>query len=84
VGVSPEGRAINLGQLLFDKNGMGKLQATTQLQSFSLFLTAGPYSAVRKPSEMLVLENEKRKNTKGKIFDPPRSMATCRRSFLRG
>jgi hypothetical protein len=66
--VSPDGRAINLGEVLFDKNGMGKLQATTQLQSFSLFMSAEPYSAVRQPSEMLVLENEPRQNTKGKIF----------------
>jgi outer membrane protein OmpA-like peptidoglycan-associated protein len=66
--VSPEGRAINLGEVLFDNSGNGKLQATTQLQSFSLFMTAEPYAAVRQPSEMLVLENETRKNTKGKIF----------------
>jgi outer membrane protein OmpA-like peptidoglycan-associated protein len=44
------------------------LKATTPLQSFSLFVTAEPYSAVRQPSEMLVLENAVRKNTKGKRF----------------
>jgi hypothetical protein len=56
------------GPIAFDKYGVGKLQATTQLQSFSLFLTAEPCSAERQPSEMLVLENETRKNTRGKIF----------------
>lgn len=66
--VSPNGRAINLGEIQFDKNGRGALKATTQLQSFSLFLTAEPYSAVRQPSEMVVLENALRKNTKGKIL----------------
>jgi outer membrane protein OmpA-like peptidoglycan-associated protein len=66
--VSPEGRAINLGEVLLDNNGKGKLLATTQLQTFSLFLTAEPYSAVRQPSEMLILENALRKNTKGTIF----------------
>jgi outer membrane protein OmpA-like peptidoglycan-associated protein len=66
--VSPEGRAINLGEVLFDKNGNSKLKATTQLQSFSLFVTAEPYYAVRQPSEMLILENAVRKNTKGSIF----------------
>jgi outer membrane protein OmpA-like peptidoglycan-associated protein len=66
--VSPEGRAINLGEVLFDKDGNGKLKTTTQLQSFSLFVTAEPYSAVRQPSEMLVLENALRKNTKGRIY----------------
>ena len=66
--VSPEGRAVNLGEVLPESNRRGKLKATTQLQSFSLFITAEPYAAVRQPSEMLVLENEIRKNTKGKIF----------------
>ncbi len=66
--VSPEGRAINLGEVLFDNSGKGKLQATTQLQTFSLFVTAEPYSSVRQPSEMLILENALRKNTKGSIF----------------
>ena len=66
--VSTEGRAINLGGIPPDKNNRGKLKATTQLQSFSLFVTAEPYSAVRQPSEMLVLENVVRKGTKGKVF----------------
>lgn len=66
--VSPEGRAINLGEVLFDNSGKATLKATTQLQSFSLFVTAEPYSAVRQPSEMLILENAIRKNTKGRVF----------------
>jgi outer membrane protein OmpA-like peptidoglycan-associated protein len=66
--VSPDGRAINLGGIPFDNNGNGELKATTQLQSFSLFVTAEPYSAVRQPSEVVILENEVLKNTKGKIF----------------
>jgi outer membrane protein OmpA-like peptidoglycan-associated protein len=66
--VSPEGRAINLGEVLFDNDGTGKLKTTTQLQSFSLFVTAEPYAAVRQPSEMLILENVLRENTKGKTY----------------
>lgn len=66
--VSPEGRAINLGEILFDKSGKGSLRATTQFQTFSLFLTAEPYSAVRQPSEILILENAVRKNTRGKVL----------------
>jgi outer membrane protein OmpA-like peptidoglycan-associated protein len=66
--VSPDGRTINLGEILTNKNGEGKLSPTTQLQTFSLFVTAEPYFSVRLPSEMLILENETRKNTKGKIF----------------
>ena len=66
--VSPEGHAINLGEILFDKTGDSKFKTTTQLQSFSLFVTAEPYAAVRQPSEMLILENVRRKNTKGRVF----------------
>src|SRR5262245_56711422 len=66
--VSPEGRAVNLGEVRPDKDGGGALKVTTQLQSFSLFVTAEPYPFVRQPSEMLVLENDVRKNTKGRLF----------------
>jgi outer membrane protein OmpA-like peptidoglycan-associated protein len=66
--VSPDGRTDNLGELITDKAGRGKLKGTTQLQSFSLFVTAEPYAIVRQPSEVLVLENDLRKGTKGRIF----------------
>ena len=65
---SPEGRAINLGEIQPNRRGKGDIKATTQLQTFSLFVTAEPYFAVSRPSELIVLENEPRKSTKGKIF----------------
>ena len=66
--VSPEGRTSNLGEILINNAGEGKLIVTTQLQTFSLVVTAEPYFSVRHPSEMVVLVNELRKDTKGKIF----------------
>jgi outer membrane protein OmpA-like peptidoglycan-associated protein len=66
--VSPDGRTGNLGELLIDKDGEGKLSVTSQSQTFSLIVTAEPYLSVRQPSEMVVLENAIRKDTKGKIF----------------
>ena len=66
--VTPEGRAGNTGEILIDKNGQGKLTATTPAQTFSLIVTAEPYFAVRAPSEMVVLQSETRKDTKGKRF----------------
>ncbi len=65
--ISPEGRVSNLGELLL-KNGKAQLKVTTELQIFGLFVTAEPYYAVRTPSDVIVLENEVRKNTKGKIY----------------
>jgi outer membrane protein OmpA-like peptidoglycan-associated protein len=66
--VTPEGRTGNTGEILLSKNGEGKLSATTPAQTFSLIVTAEPYFAVRIPSEMVVLQSEIRKDTKGKIF----------------
>jgi outer membrane protein OmpA-like peptidoglycan-associated protein len=65
---SPDGSTSNLGEIIINKNGQGKLTATTALQTFSLFVTAEPYFAVHHPSEVVVLENELRKGTKGKVF----------------
>src|SRR5215472_1151530 len=66
--VSAEGRTINLGELFTSKTDEAKLNATTQLQTFSLIITAEPYFNVRLPSEMVVAESQIRKDTKGKIF----------------
>ena len=64
--LSPDGQTSNLGEIITKKNG--HVQPRTQMPTFSLFVTAEPYFSVRLPSEMLVIENETRKNTKGKIF----------------
>ncbi len=66
--VSSDGRTGNVGELLIDDQGDGELKTTTQLQTFSLIVTAEPYFAVRQPSETVVLENQLRKDTKGRIF----------------
>lgn len=66
--VTPDGRSGNTGEILVKKNGEGKLSATTPAQTFSMIVTAEPYFAVRIPSEMVVLENDTRKDTKGQIF----------------
>lgn len=64
--ISPEGRASNLGEILLDGDG-GKLTVTTRLQTFGLIVTAEPYFAVTSPSEMVVVENIVRKDTKGAV-----------------
>jgi outer membrane protein OmpA-like peptidoglycan-associated protein len=66
--VTPEGHTGNAGEILINKDGMGKLSATTPAQTFSMIVTAEPYFAVRVPSEMVILETETRKSTKGKLF----------------
>jgi outer membrane protein OmpA-like peptidoglycan-associated protein len=66
--VSPEGSTYNLGEIRINDAGAGKLKTSTQLQAFSLFVAAEPYFSVRQPSEVLVLENEISKNTKGEVL----------------
>jgi outer membrane protein OmpA-like peptidoglycan-associated protein len=66
--VTPEGTTANLGEIPVDKDGQGKLQARAQSQAFALIVTAEPYYAVSIPSELIVLHNEARKNTKGKLY----------------
>src|SRR5579863_4902184 len=63
--ISPEGRAVNLGEVLLGGNHRSKLNVTTDLQAFALIVTAEPYYAVRQPSNAVVLENVIREDTKG-------------------
>jgi outer membrane protein OmpA-like peptidoglycan-associated protein len=56
---------VNLGEVLVGGNDRSKLTATTNLQAFALIVTAEPYYAVRQPSNVVVLENVIRADTKG-------------------
>jgi len=64
--ITPEGRATNVGEVLLNGDKT-KLDATTELQSFGLIVTAEPYFAVTQPSDVVVMENFIRKNTVGTI-----------------
>jgi len=64
--ITPEGRTSNLGEILL--NGTkSKLNVTTELQVFGLVVTAEPYFSVTRPSDLIVMENVVRADTKGKI-----------------
>jgi outer membrane protein OmpA-like peptidoglycan-associated protein len=64
--ITPEGRTANLGEILL--NGTkGKLNVTTELQVFGLVVTAEPYYSVTRPSDLIVMENVVRADTRGKI-----------------
>ena len=67
--ITPEGRAVNLGEVLPGDNGKSKLDVTTDLQAFGLIVTAEPYYAVTHPSNEVVAENIIRPETKG--FEEP-------------
>ena len=65
--ITPEGRTSNLGEILRGGGTSGKLDVTTELQVFGLVVTAEPYFAVSRPSDVVVMENVVRPDTKGKI-----------------
>ena len=67
--VTPEGRSVNLGELVPGDDGKSKIEVTTDLQAFGLVVTAEPYFAVTQPSELVVVENIIRQETKG--FEEP-------------
>jgi outer membrane protein OmpA-like peptidoglycan-associated protein len=67
--VTPEGRAVNLGEVVPNTVGKSSLNVTTDLQAFGLIVTAEPYFAVTRPSNKEVAENVIRQETKG--FEEP-------------
>jgi outer membrane protein OmpA-like peptidoglycan-associated protein len=63
--ISSEGRPVNIGEVLVGDNHRSKLDVTTDLQAFAMIVTAEPYYAVRRPSNLVVLENSVRSDTRG-------------------
>src|SRR5580765_3315663 len=63
--ISPEGRQVNIGEVLVGDNHRSKLEVTTDLQAFALIVTAEPYYAVRRPSNVVIAENAIRPDTVG-------------------
>jgi outer membrane protein OmpA-like peptidoglycan-associated protein len=63
--VTPEGRAVNLGELQIKDER--HVRVTTDLQAFGLVVTAEPYFAVTQPSDVVILENAVKRGTEGRI-----------------
>ncbi|HXY24650.1 MAG TPA: hypothetical protein VEI73_08365, partial [Candidatus Acidoferrum sp.] len=64
--VSPEGRAVNLGEVVL-KSGAGEVKAITDMQTFGMIVTAEPYFAVTQPGNAVVLENIINSSTMSKV-----------------
>ena len=68
--ISPDGRPVNLGELTLNDYGKGSdssIEATSNIQTFGLIVTAEPYYGVTQPSDVVVLENVVRPDTQGVI-----------------
>jgi outer membrane protein OmpA-like peptidoglycan-associated protein len=64
--ITPEGRATNLGEVQVHDDE-AKIRVTTELQAFGMIVTAEPYFAVSQPSDVVVMENSVRDNTRGSV-----------------
>jgi outer membrane protein OmpA-like peptidoglycan-associated protein len=67
--ISPEGRPVNLGEVLPDRKGNAELNVTSDLQAFGLIVTAEPHFAVTQPSDVVVMENFVTDHTTGTVQD---------------
>ena len=68
--ISPDGRPVNLGELTLNNYGNGsksEIKTTSEIQTFGMIVTAEPYYAVTQPSDVVVMENTVRKDTRGVI-----------------
>jgi outer membrane protein OmpA-like peptidoglycan-associated protein len=70
--VSPEGQAVNAGELIL-KQDEKRVKATTPLQTFGMFVTAEPHFLVKTPSTFVVLETVRPKdNISGQMLQSSR------------
>jgi flagellar motor protein MotB len=65
--VTPEGGVRNLAEIVPGPSDKASLHVSTDLQAFGLIVTAEPYSATRRPGNVVVMENRVRPDTTGKI-----------------
>ena len=54
--ISPEGRAVNLGEVTLE-HGNAHIKTATDMQTFGLIVTAEPYFAVSQPGNTVVMES---------------------------
>ena len=65
--ITPDGHAINLGELIPDGSNKVKMRVTCPYSTFGLLVTAEPYFSVPYPSDLVVLENVIRPDTVGRV-----------------
>ncbi len=65
--ITPDGAPHNLGEIVPNGSNKAHLPVTTSLQAFGLIVTAEPYASVRRPGDVVVMQNEVRPDTIGDI-----------------
>ncbi len=64
--ITPEGKAVNLGELIPDGSDKASMHITSPYSTFGLLVTAEPYFAVPYPSDVVILESAVRPDTIGR------------------
>lgn len=65
--ITPEGRGINLGEVVADSSNKASMRVTCPYSTFGLLVTAEPYFSVPYPSDVVVVENAVRPDTVGTV-----------------
>lgn len=65
--ITPEGRGINLGEVVADSSNKASMRVTCPYSTFGLLVTAEPYFSVPYPSDVVVLESAVRPDTVGRV-----------------
>jgi hypothetical protein len=67
--ITPDGRPINLGEIISDPSNKAKMRVTCPYSTFGLLVTAEPYFSVPYPSDVVVMESVVRPDTVGRVED---------------
>lgn len=65
--ITPEGHAINLGEVIPDGSDKANMHVTCPYSTFGLLVTAEPYFSVPYPSDVVVMESSVRPDTVGRV-----------------
>lgn len=65
--ITPDGKAINLGEVIPDSGDKASMRVTSPYSTFGLIVTAEPYFSVPYPSDVVVLESAVRTDTVGSV-----------------
>jgi len=65
--ITPDGKSINLGEVIPDGSNRATMHVTSPYSTFGLLVTAEPYFSVPYPSDVVVMESYVRPDTVGRV-----------------
>lgn len=65
--ITPDGKSINLGEVIPDGSNKASMHVTSPYSTFGLLVTAEPYFSVPYPSDVVVVESVVRPDTTGRV-----------------